>query len=124
YQKVAPLLPFAERIYTLEKPRKRGLAVKGEEVAKEMESIRKQVIAATPQLKKEGLDMKEAMAGYQSVKGLQGILKNYFNFYNGYDPLFTWWVPKTYTGLDSVLNIFANAIRGAGRESTAQKDDG
>ncbi|HMR93793.1 MAG TPA: DUF885 family protein [Chitinophagaceae bacterium] len=124
YQKVTPLLPFAERIYTLEKPRKRGLAVKGEEVAKEMESIRKQVIAATPQLKKEGLDMKEAMAGYQSVKGLQGILKNYFNFYNGYDPLFTWWVPKTYTGLDSVLNIFANAIRGAGRESTAQKDDG
>lgn len=124
YQKVTPLLPFAERIYTLEKPRKRGLAVKGEEVAKEMESIRKQVIAATPQLKKEALDMKEAMAGYQSVKGLQGILKNYFNFYNGYDPLFTWWVPKTYTGLDSVLNIFANAIRGAGRESTAQKDDG
>ncbi|MCH5689112.1 hypothetical protein LWM68_35580 [Niabella sp. W65] len=43
-------------------------------------------------------------------KSITGFTKNYFNFYNGYDPLFSWWVPKTYYALDSTLGIYATAL--------------
>ena len=51
-------------------------------------------------------------------------VKNYYNFYNGYDPQFTWWVPKTYTGLDSLLNLYASSLKKKGKINTSQKDDG
>ncbi|HKZ68206.1 MAG TPA: DUF885 family protein, partial [Chitinophagaceae bacterium] len=45
-------------------------------------------------------------------------------FYNGYDPLFTWWVPKTYSNVDSLLNVYAELLKSKGKEASTQKDDG
>ncbi|TAL45506.1 MAG: DUF885 family protein, partial [Chitinophagaceae bacterium] len=59
-----------------------------------------------------------------AVKGLQNVLQYYYNFYNGYDPLFTWWVPKTYTTADSLLNLYATSLKSKGKETSTQKDDG
>ncbi|RYY16322.1 MAG: DUF885 family protein, partial [Chitinophagaceae bacterium] len=72
----------------------------------------------------DSIEMKQASLAADAVKGLQGALKNYYNFYNGYDPMFTWWVPKTYTGLDSLLNLYAVSLRKKGKINTSQKDDG
>lgn len=125
YKQVSKYLGFSDRIFNLEKPRKRGLSVKGEEVAKEMNSIIKDVEKAIESLKKEpDLDMPQAQMAATAVKGLQGILKNYFDFYNGYDPMFTWWVPKTYTELDAQLNKYADALSKKGKQTSSQKDDG
>ncbi len=44
--------------------------------------------------------------------------------YNGYDPLFTWWVPKTYQATDSLLAFYASALKKKGKLTTSQKDDG
>lgn len=38
--------------------------------------------------------------------------------------MFTWWVPKTYTVTDSLLNVYASAIRRKGKLVSYQKDDG
>ncbi|MET0461729.1 MAG: hypothetical protein ABW007_01190, partial [Chitinophagaceae bacterium] len=101
YSQVTKYLPFASRIAVLEKPRRRGLTVNGEEVAKEMNGIFHQVIASRTELKKEqSMDLSLANMASGAVRELQGVLKNYFNFYNGYDPMFSWWVPKTYVTLD------------------------
>ena len=125
YDQVAQYLPFSDRIYTLQKPRRRGLAVNGEEVAKELNNINKEIAKSLSKLKTtDSLEAKQANLASDAARGLQGTLRDYFNFYNAYDPMFTWWVPKTYSETDSLLNLFATGIRRKGKVNTSQKDDG
>ena len=125
YDQVAKYLSFSDRLYTLQKPRRRGISVNGEEVAKELNDINKDITTAIEKLKKaDSLEQSHASLASEAAKGLQAVLRDYFNFYNGYDPLFTWWVPKTYTATDSLLGVFANAIKRKGKINTLQKDDG
>ncbi len=126
YKKIVKFLPFSDNIYALERSRRRGLNVNGEEVAKTMNSIIKEVKKAKEALKsEEPIDSKLATLATEAVKGLQGALKSEFDFYNGYDPMFTWWVPKTYTDLDSTLSNYAVALRAKGKNMDAKpKDDG
>ncbi len=126
YNKIVKLLPFSDQIYNLEKPRRRGLNVNGEEIAKQMNDLIKQIQKAKESLKKEeSMENKLAQLGFDAVKALQVALKNEFDFYNGYDPMFTWWVPKTYTDLDAALDGYATALKGKGKNMDAKpKDDG
>ena len=125
YDQIVKYLPFADRIVAIEKPRRRGIAVVGQEAAKELNDINKEISKAIQSLKKaDSIELNLADYASTSIKGLQNVLKNYFNFYNGYDPLFTWWVPKTYNVTDSLLNMYAVAIRKKGKLVSYQKDDG
>jgi len=125
YDQIAKYLTFSDRLFALQKPRRRGMAVSGEEVAKELNDINKDITTAIDKLKKvDSIEQSQASLASEAAKGLQGVLKDYFNFYNGYDPLFTWWVPKTYTATDSLLGVFASAIKKKGKVNNLQKDDG
>jgi len=125
YLPVTKYIPFSDTIYNLEKPRRRGLAINGQQVAKTLNDVKKQVSKSIEELKKgDSLESKQAKVAADAVKGLQGSLKDYFNFYNGYDPLFTWWVPKTYTEVDSLLGLYASSLVKKSRLTSSQKDDG
>ena len=125
YVKIAKYLPFENRIYALEKVRRRGLSVVGQEVAKELNDLNKEIVKSISGVKKmDSVEMVLADYASASIRGLQSTLKNYYSFYNGYDPMFTWWVPKTYTVTDSLLNLYASAIRRKGKTVSYQKDDG
>lgn len=125
YDQIVKYIPFSERIYALEKPRRRGIAVNGEQAAKELNDINKVIVTAIDKFKKDdSLEMKQAISASDAVGGAQAALKNYYNFYNGYDPLFTWWVPKTYAATDSLLTLYGQALRKKGKTTTSQKDDG
>lgn len=125
YAQVTKYLPFSDTIYALEKPRRRGLAVNGQQVAKTLNDIEKQIVKSISDLKKgDSLDSKQAKIASEAIKGLQGTLKDYYSFYNGYDPLFTWWVPKTYSEVDSLLGLYASALAKKSRLTSSQKDDG
>ena len=125
YDRIAKYIPFSDRIYTVEIPRRRGIAVVGQEVAKELNSINKEIYKSIVSFRTAD-SVESTMADYTAtaIKGLQSSLKNYYNFYNGYDPLFTWWVPKTYAVTDSLLNMYAVAIRKKSKLVSSQKDDG
>ena len=125
YTDVIRFVSFSDRVTAIEKPRRRGLAVNGETAARELNEISKEVSAAIQKLKSsDSIETKQANLASDAVRGLQGTLKNYYNFYNGYDPLFTWWVPKTYTGLDSLLTLYAVALKKKAKTTSSQKDDG
>jgi hypothetical protein len=125
YAQVVHFLPFSDRVYQLVKPRSRGLNVQGQEVAKEMDSILKEVTKANAKLKEAAaVEQNLASLASEAVKGMQAILKSYYNFYNGYDPLFSWWVPKTYTSLDAELETYAKGLANKVKPNTTQKDDG
>jgi len=125
YNKIKVYFPFEDKIYALEKPRRRGANVNGEEVAKEMNTLCKTIKEQIKTVDKiAGLDKESSNYAELHSKSLQKILKNYYDFYNGYDPLFTWWVPKTYSELDGLLTEYGTLLKSKKVETSSQKDDG
>lgn len=125
YGQIAKNIPFADKLYLLEKNRRRGVTVNGQEVAGMLNSINKEIKTASENLRKvEFLDMPLASFSEQAVKGLQARLKGVNEFYQGYDPLYSWWVPEPYETLDSALMAYAKLLKSKGKLTTSQKDDG
>jgi hypothetical protein len=125
HEQVLKYLSFSERINAIEKPSRRGASVNGEEVARELNSINKEISNAIEKLKSiENIELNQAMYASIVVNELRETLKKYYNFYNNYDPLFTWWVPKTYSATDSLLDLYAITLKKKGKLISTQKDDG
>ncbi len=47
----------------------------------------------------------------QNVDQLRTMTGTWFRYYDGYDPMFSWWVKDPYRKLDESLNQYARAIR-------------
>ncbi|MFC3198607.1 DUF885 family protein [Parapedobacter deserti] len=111
YQKVVRWMPFADSIYAFERLRRKGTSVDGEAVANSLHGALQQLTEAQALLTKEDA-LDAALADYASsaVLDLKARLKNAFDFYNGYDPLFTWWVPEPYNALDTALERYGKLI--------------
>src|SRR5207253_7756858 len=120
-----PLLPFAEDLLGLEEARRRMAAVNAEETAalltrlsKQIDGLRKTLEAA---LKPEaGAGAKPPVAGVKktvanravlTVSNMRETLKAWFGFYNGYDPIFSWWVGEPYKQLDRTLQDYGVFLR-------------
>ncbi|KKY20011.1 putative x-pro dipeptidyl-peptidase [Phaeomoniella chlamydospora] len=52
-----------------------------------------------------------AFRAANKVDELCSLLKEWFSFYNGYDPMFTWWVSEPYKKIDEELQQLAGIIR-------------
>jgi hypothetical protein len=124
YNAISKWIPFADSIYNIEKPRRRGAAVNPMQLAQQITALQKQIINSAKQLSLEPeLDPILSNRASATVKGLQVALKSVFDFYNGYDPQFSWWIPQPYKTADSLLNAYSIALKNKGKNSS-QKDDG
>jgi len=124
YQQISQYIPFAEKIYALEKGRRRGVSVDGQKTAALFTAMVAEVQASTDAMSKiPSMDMKLAERLKLSIEGLQMRLKSVFDFYNGYDPLFTWWVPVPNTALTEKLTNYAALVKSKGKVETSQKED-
>jgi uncharacterized protein (DUF885 family) len=120
-----PWLPFADSIYTIERNRRRGTEPDAARLAGQLNDIAKELVQDRKKLDAEkGLSAAVCRRGENSVKGLREALKNVYEFYNGYDPLFTWWIPLTYKKLDSLLEDYSSLFHTKSRSGAMQKDDG
>lgn len=59
--------------------------------------------AAAPKVKKN-----VALRAAAAITGLRATLRNWFDFYNGYDPVFTWWAGEPHKGVDQALQSYAS----------------
>jgi len=124
YNRISAYIPFANDIYQLEKKRRRGISVEGQEVAMQLNTILKSLNASRASFGAiASIDMPLARKGKAAVLGLRSRLKSFYDFYFGYDPNFTWWAPKPYKNLDSALNTYASLIYNKGKINTTQKPD-
>lgn len=123
YSKIDRYIPFAKGVYDLEYNRLRGQQMNGKEVASLINNIEKEVTLLIKSNDISEMDMSYARFGEQAVKGIQSRLKSFFDFYNGYDPMFTWWVPEPYKALDSALNTYALLLANSGTINSTQKKD-
>lgn len=108
---IEPLLPFAETIIGLEEARRRMEPIDSAKVAATLNDLRKQVDAQRRSIDRSS-DIKKTVANRAAVavNGLRGNLRNWYTFYNGYDPLFTWWNEEPYKALDQSMNDYATFI--------------
>lgn len=112
YQKIKQYIPFADAIYAFEQERRRGTTVEGEEVAVELHQALLDLQAISEKLNGQK-ELDEDLSDYLTltVNNLKDRLRNAFNFYNGYDPMFTWWVPEPYKDLDLALEAYASLAK-------------
>lgn len=114
---IQPLVPFANSIIGLEESRRRMETIDSAKTAALLTALKKQ-IDDTRKLVEAGLrsgsDGPEVIKAKKTVafravgalNSLRNSLRNWYTFYNGYDPLFTWWNEEPYKTLDQTLTTY------------------
>jgi uncharacterized protein (DUF885 family) len=118
---VAPLVPFAQTITDLEDSRRRMEAIESPKIALLFTKMSKQVDATSkaveaglkPDAKTDSIKTKKTVAfrAVASLVSLRNTLKNWYGFYNGYDPMFTWWVSEPYKSVDQSIEKYTALLR-------------
>lgn len=124
---IEPLLPFAAKIIELEETRRRMEPINSAKVAATLTELKKQVDerrrAVELGLRPEGrggdaspgvepVRVKKTVANraVAALNGLRNNLRNWYTFYNGYDPVFTWWNEEPYRALDQAITSYSSFI--------------
>jgi hypothetical protein len=106
-----PLLPFAPAIVKLSEDLRCMQFVTASNAATTLHTINAQVEGARRSLAVINVPAFVANRAAGEVDQLKASLKGWFDFYNGYDPSFSWWIPGTYKQLDANLQAYAVEIR-------------
>ncbi len=118
---IAPLVPFGQAITDLEDTRRRMEAIDSPKTAALLTKLAKQIDGTSkaieaglkPDAKPDAIKVKKTIANraVAAIAGLRNTLKNWFGFYNGYDPTFTWWAGEPYKSVDQALEKYAGVLR-------------
>lgn len=54
-----------------------------------------------------------------TTEGLRSTLRDWFSFYDGYDPLFTWWMEEPYKAADGAIDAYAGCSARSSEPSSA-----
>lgn len=99
------LLPFAQGILNLVEPRQKVDAIEPEICAVNLKSIVDQI----PQ-SPTGEKTQANLAAKRTDEFCES-LREWFEFYNAYDPLFTWWCQVPFQAADKALEDYAKHLR-------------
>jgi hypothetical protein len=117
-EEVAPLLPFAKAITDLEDARRRGKPLDPEDGARVLTDVASQVVTVRKgledKLKSGSNDVPSKVLADRAARTadtLRGVLRRWHDFYDGYDPLFSWWAKQTYPKADKDLADYADFLR-------------
>lgn len=123
YDKLKTWFPFADKIHAVEKLRRRGFQPDAQKVAGEWAAMAREVKTLQAKLKDEKLPATSSLtAGADAITTLKSTIGNIYEFYNGYDPMFTWYVPQPFKALDEALGAYAAAWRSKANASLTATD--
>jgi len=133
---IAPLIPFGTTIVDMEEARRRMDPIDSAKAAATLNALKKQVEDTRRQVEAglrggdEAVKPKKTVAfrAVNAINSLRGNLRNWYTFYNGYDPVFTWWVEQPEKELDDAMAAYATLLNervvGVRSASTAQQGQG
>jgi len=125
YEQVKKYIAQADPIYELEKKRRRGLTLHAEEVALTLRNVQRELLDVLEKLPSEpNLSPALTYRAEEILTGHRAALKSVYDFYYGYDPQFTWWVPRPYQVLDSTLTVYTKLVKNKVDKTKQPKDDG
>lgn len=110
-EEMTQLVPFAGTIGDLEDARRKLATLDAAKTAALLNDLNKTILQ-TQKTIEAGTKPKRTVANRaaQTVASLRGTLKNWFAFYNAYDPQFTWWNAEPYKAADAALGNYQNFI--------------
>jgi uncharacterized protein (DUF885 family) len=106
FDEIKPLVPFAETVNNLEDSRRKLETLDAAKTAVLLNDLNKTITTArmietTAKPKKT-----TANRAVKTVASLRETLRDWFNFYNRYDPMFTWWNAEPYKAVDANLQNY------------------
>src|SRR5262249_26954523 len=123
-EETAPLLTFSRLILDLDEARCRMEDLEASKAAGVLDALTKAVKeshrTAEGLLKKkeksedksQQLSKPIANRAAGEVDRLRSTLREWYGFYNGYDPVFTWWSAEPFKSADKELESYAKLLRG------------
>jgi uncharacterized protein (DUF885 family) len=130
---IAALVPFAPQLTALEESWRRMEQVDGKKSAEVMDKAVRQMAELRKKLSAKntgsddagGVQLTKPMASNaaQTVEGLRGNMRTWFGFYNGVDPLFTWWAKEPYSELDKAMGEYDKALKDAGKNAAEASEE-
>ncbi len=130
----APVLPFGNDVFALADARRRMEKVDPQKAAvalvnlgKKVEDVSKAVVAglqpvdttraqgprpqgANGEIAPLKVNKVVAHRSAELLNSLKGDLKSWYDFYSGYDPLFTWWARDPYRKADSLMTAYYKTL--------------
>jgi len=113
----ASLVPFAEAIMGLERARRRQDPMDPGQTAAAVDDLRRRIDAARRDVEAQGKAAGAAKPGKEagakageSANGLRKVLADWFAFYDGFDPMFTWWVAAPFKAADAALQDYSTFL--------------
>lgn len=116
FAEVAPLMPFAQKITELAEARRNMEKIEPFKIASTLNAMNKEIEAARRSLeaglRAEPGKLKRALLNRAAttLNGFRNNLRVWFGYYNGYDPMFTWWVDEPYKAVDQSLNAYSTFL--------------
>ena len=125
YHQIHQYVSFDSGIISIQSSRRRGSYPDAMVVAAKFNGIKNQIDTLQIWFKKQqpltaSLNSKLSDVLENLRKGVQSI----YSFYDAYDPMFTWWVKKPYTQLDSALLQYTAQVKSAATKQTMASGDG
>jgi uncharacterized protein (DUF885 family) len=109
-EEMAPLIPFSKTISDLEDARRRLESVDPAKIAALLNDLAAQITATQKSVEENKTPKPKrtvANRAARTVQSLRNTLKNWYGFYNDYDPMFTWWNAEPYKAVDTALEKYA-----------------
>jgi hypothetical protein len=114
-----PLLPFADRLLALQDTRRNLETIDPRAAARTLAGASKQVDSLRALFDSAGRTRSNAPQVTRTVANraaddvddVRGVLSSWFRYYDGYDPMFSWWVKEPAQKLDSALTRYARTLR-------------
>jgi len=113
---VMPALPFATKIVALVEARIRIQDLNPQEAAATTVAIARDAAKMRAALEMPSPDTPKfnktvATQAAEATASLRSVLGEWFNFYNAYDPMFTWWMGMPFKQADTALQEYAAFLR-------------
>ena len=124
YQSSKNWVDFAAVIYVQEQSRRRGANINAEQTALSWNKLSKEIQQKISELNRSANIAKaSSMHINRTIRGYKKAIKSINDFYNGYDPMYSWWTAQSFKKLDSSLEVYQQAIVKKTDASSNQKAD-
>ncbi len=125
YTQLSQWFTFAEKIYEIERIRRRGTQQDAQKLAATMNSLAIEINSNAKKLDKEtGIEINLSRRAAFIIRGLQSAIRSVNEFYTGYDPAYTWWTPEPLKRLETALGDYAKTWQQKEKSAPGGKDDG
>ena len=116
WKEVAPLLPFAPAIFALEDARRRMERPDPQKAAAQLSELATAVAASRKKLeeKVKNATPEERINAWRAAADLDQLtaqMQHWIDFWNGYDPAFTWWAAQPYKLASVALKDYGKFLR-------------